>query len=1418
MEDFVDNLIEDEAEIQRLRSKPTCFIIVGRPVSILNKKFLTSVWNGVGKSTLARMVAESWKCILIDGGCIVGSFIFILMLNSPDVEHYGYVLSCMPFLSEECLKIQEQVQLIRNFKLAPDFIINIKCADKDLVERLSGVKQHPITGQLYRKDQWKREEVYINKNKNKDQEVDDEEEQDYMSDHNPLYLLELNGNNTSEELHLSVMSRLGSMAIKPVAVPVLLHNSDDEELPESINTEDLLRIMASKQSPATGYRWRRSRWGRTCPVALIEGEIIPGRPEFSVGFQDKLYILSSQEAYQKFVTNPRRYLLPPMPRRPCRVSIIGLPHAGKTTMCKILAEDYNAVVLDVEELCKQAVAKADQEKLDKIKKETTQAAIEKIKMKMEQDDELKLGKLTFIAFVFIIQCFVPLSVTEDHPDVQAMVLGALEEAKQLTTSPHELYDEVLEKHIKEVYEIAAKYRERTFYFSSQDARDSFIQNPAQFAAQNKPLKPPALRIFLLGARGSGKSTHGEWLAQQLGLFHIQFREQLQMLMMAKTKKRVPLTDEGISLVDDLSDLETQIKKAMGEPENETDIESDNVNDTEEEVDLTEEEMAIRVYLSDGDQLSAQILDTVIAPYWKQEPYRSTGFILEGFPHTPEDVQYISEQQLFPDVVIFLEVDALNVQKRLLPTYLEKWREFQNNRKEKLELLSNLRKKKREEQVSRRRAELMEEQGLKETKTKFRFQMGESDDEEDEGAENMEDGIEAILEEEFPLEENPEEENEETEDVTTERLQMEIEERFGTDENRLVTVTELLSELHIPKLVINGSRKLQTVRNQLLQKIQPLTANRESLFQTCQTISYTLAHKLLLSSYKFNSSFGCWDPIQQCKERDTVHPLLWPLNNTYPLLLHQYIYFFSTKDNRSKFMLNPLRYLRQPKPTPTLPVKVVVIGPPKSGKTTVAQMFVQKYGLARLTIGSAMRMVLDKQSHTDLAVQMKKYLTQGLAVPDELAIQCLEVALMSLVCSTQGYVLDGFPITLKHAELMGSRGIIPMIVVQLELNTVEVLKRGLADKMKPNKPFIMHDSSEILLICNSNYKKEVVHIRNYFQQQYHNWIILDGLKSKWWIWKSIIKEISISMKYINTYLERRQSGKAACINRLCITPKELKRRLGEFCQYCPVCLALYHHLVDCSESAALTNAAEYKGHYYNLCGENHLEKFLSTPEQFVASDHPNALPEPHLLPRKLTQIQVKNRFPQQVEMKGFCPVTYLDGNQRYEALVRGKIEYAVEYRDRIYICETKQKQDMFLRTPETYWEQRLPSKLPPVCEPVLLTSLPTLGYLEQGVAVAVIKAMTAVGCLKPKYPFLSIQRSALLYVGFYLKAFNHKSTDYNRRKYKRRLALFEENCALIPYLSSVMTGNYKPASERPIDFEFKLNKFLALGASGANNVL
>lgn len=102
-------------------------------------------------------------------------------------------------------------------------------------------------------------------------------------------------------------------------------------------------------------------------------------------FQDKLYVLSSEEAYKKFITNPRWYLLPPMPKPPCRVSVIGPPQAGKSTLCKLLAQHYNAVVLDMDVLVQSAQAKIEQERCEKVKEETTRTAIEEIKTELEQE-------------------------------------------------------------------------------------------------------------------------------------------------------------------------------------------------------------------------------------------------------------------------------------------------------------------------------------------------------------------------------------------------------------------------------------------------------------------------------------------------------------------------------------------------------------------------------------------------------------------------------------------------------------------------------------------------------------------------------------------------------------------------------------------------------------------------------------------------------------------------------------------------------------------------------------------------------------------------------------------------------------------------------------------------------------------------
>lgn len=74
-------------------------------------------------------------------------------------------------------------------------------------------------------------------------------------------------------------------------------------------------------------------------------------------------------------------------------------------------------------------------------------------------------------------------------------------------------------------------------------------------------------------------------------------------------------------------------------------------------------------------------------------------------------------------------------------------------------------------------------------------------------------------------------------------------------------------------------------------------------------------------------------ILQLSEGETFKPLENSETPVYPVIHRQYIYFLSSKETKEKFMKNPIKYIRQPKPKPTVPIRIAIVGPPKSGKTT-----------------------------------------------------------------------------------------------------------------------------------------------------------------------------------------------------------------------------------------------------------------------------------------------------------------------------------------------------------------------------------------------------------------------------------------------------------------------------------------------------
>lgn len=122
-------------------------------------------------------------------------------------------------------------------------------------------------------------------------------------------------------------------------------------------------------------------------------------------------------------------------------------------------------------------------------------------------------------------------------------------------------------------------------------------------------------------------------------------------------------------------------------------------------------------------------------------------------------------------------------------------------------------------------------------------------------------------------------------------------------------------------------------------------------------------------------------------------------------------------------------------------RLVLFGPPGSGKGTQAARLSENFGLVPISTGDILRR--NVASQTPLGLEAQRYLNSGRLVPDELVIHLVESRLEEPDCET-GFVLDGFPRTVGQAEALDSflqwKEIPLTRVISLEVDEEELVVR------------------------------------------------------------------------------------------------------------------------------------------------------------------------------------------------------------------------------------------------------------------------------------------------------------------------------------------------------------------------------------------
>jgi adenylate kinase len=177
------------------------------------------------------------------------------------------------------------------------------------------------------------------------------------------------------------------------------------------------------------------------------------------------------------------------------------------------------------------------------------------------------------------------------------------------------------------------------------------------------------------------------------------------------------------------------------------------------------------------------------------------------------------------------------------------------------------------------------------------------------------------------------------------------------------------------------------------------------------------------------------------------------------------------------------------------MRLILLGPPGSGKGTQAQRLVQRYSIVQLSTGEMLRAAVAAQ--TPIGLQAKDIMASGSLVSDEIVVGIISDRI-DLPDARNGFILDGFPRTVPQAaaldELLKHKHLKLDAVIELRVNESALLERvekRAAETRARGEEVRLDDTSEVLIKRLAAYRSQTEPLIHYYSER-RKLLTVDGM--------------------------------------------------------------------------------------------------------------------------------------------------------------------------------------------------------------------------------------------------------------------------------------------------------------------------------------